>query len=85
MISPTYNAGMTRTQLFIHNVKAVMESESIRLKDLSEKSGIHSKDLSRLLNGRVGSCTMDRADAICAALGFSWQELTSESFCILSA
>ncbi len=85
METPRYNSGMTRTQLFIQNVNSVMQADGVKLKDLADATGIHAKDLSRLLNGRIGSCTIDRADSICKSLGFSWEELTSENFSLTAA
>ena len=69
---------MSKTEFFISNVNVLVRSGAIQVGEIAERSGIHRTDLSRLLSGRIASCTIERADRIAKACGYDLEELLTQ-------
>jgi DNA-binding Xre family transcriptional regulator len=58
-------------------LRGLMAEKALKGKDVAESTGIPPSTLSRLLNGRK-PIYLDQLDAICAAVGTSVAEVTSQ-------
>lgn len=63
-----YTEGMTKTQLFVANVNAVIEAEGLSVSEIARRADVARPELSKLLNG-LGGLTIERAEKIATAIG----------------
>lgn len=69
-----YNVGMSKTELFVANVNAILEAENLSISEVARRAEVSRAELSRVLAGEQG-CTIDRAEKIAVAVGLPLEDL----------
>jgi len=69
-----YTRGMSKTELFVANVNALVTAGDLSVSEIARRAGVARPDLSRLLSGQ-GGCTIERAEKIAAAVDLPLEEL----------
>lgn len=69
-----YTKGMSKTQLFVANLNAIVGTGDLSVSEIARRAGISRADLSRVLGGSQG-CTIDRAEKIATAVELPLEDL----------
>ena len=69
-----YTRGMSKTELFIANVNAIIEAGDISVSEIARRADIQRPHLSRVLSGQ-GGCRLEWAEKIANAVGVPLEEL----------
>lgn len=75
MASPTYSPPSDSMQVFIVAVKAKLEELDVSQSELARRINSQPIEVSKLLRGLAGNCTLSRCDAIANALGTTTADL----------
>ena len=65
--------------VFLENLKFAMEERGLNTSTLATRSGLSISSMSRVLNGKE-KMTIERAERVATAVGFSLSELFSHDF-----
>lgn len=66
--------------LFVENVNSILEHRDISKSELARRCDVAQAAMSKLLNGKAGSCTFATADKIAHALDLSVMEILSGGY-----
>ena len=69
-----YTRRMSKTQLFVANVNALVASGDLSVSEIARRAGIERSHLSRVLSGN-GGCTIEWAEKISKAVGLPLEDM----------